>query len=695
VLLLAIFASLYAAWQIHILASPSRSIAWTHMMAAFAAGMSASFVLSLAAEYGALILRAGNDVYAARVALRSGAFTQDPFIEEALKLLPIAALLVIRLVRQRLNVTDIVVLSAASGAGFALSENALTLISILSIGEPIGRYADHYFWFAVDGMGTSNVAVPDPLFAISTWLPNPIMPIMGFGQLTHTLNSHVVWSVCSGLGLALLCHRLRIWPLAVILLAYSGLAHAAFNAALAPSSAESVWPTGVRQAFEAIDGFAGLIALAALIAAVAIDRRASNRNLAHQLNVSIVREGDPAHALRSVVISGIWQPKLLVALWIFVLQRRAYLNAVASGRSCAQQEKLGERLSSFIASLHGEYGPVPSEAANSTRWLHSATKVIGLVVLLPTLILGGLLGVSGLHHLWAEENSVTPGWIAHFLAEPTIFPIAIGLLGLGIFGQLLAFIIHIGALVRPPNDREAQFTLGHGLGLFATLGGAAFGILSIYTATTRDPLALMDVAHAIERWFGSHPLAVVGLALLIMAAAIFIPQFGLAISVGQAIVGKDLFGNRLSLLDRTMGLLRIPKLSKVKVEIESASGHLFAERVLPGVGGKLPNAGGLVRQFKQEGDQVYYRVFSGDSIVGSFLTAVPPKSSAFAREALALPPGNQAAFIQEVLVPDGTLLLRSRALPQPAWDRLRGGAEQFELLEHIPITNFGPGRSLP
>jgi YD repeat-containing protein len=119
------------------------------------------------------------------------------------------------------------------------------------------------------------------------------------------------------------------------------------------------------------------------------------------------------------------------------------------------------------------------------------------------------------------------------------------------------------------------------------------------------------------------------------------------------------------------------------------------EAALPAVGGKLPNAGGVIRQFNQEGDQVYYRVFSGDSTVGSFLTAVPSRSSAFAREALALPPGNQATFIQEVLVPGGTPLLRSRALPQPAWDRLRGGAEQFELLQHIPTTNFGPGRLLP
>lgn len=91
--------------------------------------------------------------------------------------------------------------------------------------------------------------------------------------------------------------------------------------------------------------------------------------------------------------------------------------------------------------------------------------------------------------------------------------------------------------------------------------------------------------------------------------------------------------------------------------------------------------------FVTQKQQTFYRVFSGDRTVGSFLTSVKPKNSAFVREALALPPGNQATFVQEVIVPAGTWLQRSRALP--AFGR-RGGAEQFELLEHIPIGNFGP-----
>lgn len=107
--------------------------------------------------------------------------------------------------------------------------------------------------------------------------------------------------------------------------------------------------------------------------------------------------------------------------------------------------------------------------------------------------------------------------------------------------------------------------------------------------------------------------------------------------------------------------------------------------------GAIPSAGGVIRKFEQVGDRVYYRVFSGDSTTGSWLTAVPPRSSAWAQEALALPKSNSANMIQKVLVPDGTLLERSRAIPVPEWGRNRGGAEQFKLLEAIPDENFGSG----
>ena len=103
----------------------------------------------------------------------------------------------------------------------------------------------------------------------------------------------------------------------------------------------------------------------------------------------------------------------------------------------------------------------------------------------------------------------------------------------------------------------------------------------------------------------------------------------------------------------------------------------------------VPSIGGVVRRFEQEGAKVYYRVFSGEAHVGKWLTALRPKGRSWAEEALALPPGNRANYFQEVRVPHGTLLERSRAVAVPLWGRHRGGAEQFKLLEAIPESNFG------
>ena len=106
----------------------------------------------------------------------------------------------------------------------------------------------------------------------------------------------------------------------------------------------------------------------------------------------------------------------------------------------------------------------------------------------------------------------------------------------------------------------------------------------------------------------------------------------------------------------------------------------------------VPNAGGQIVSDVTKSDEIFYRVYSGDSTTGAFLTRVPPTNRAQAVEGLALPPSNTAEFIQQVTVPAGTRLQRSRALP--AFGR-RGGREQFELIDQIPNENFGPGVPLP
>ncbi len=103
---------------------------------------------------------------------------------------------------------------------------------------------------------------------------------------------------------------------------------------------------------------------------------------------------------------------------------------------------------------------------------------------------------------------------------------------------------------------------------------------------------------------------------------------------------------------------------------------------------QVPNAGGKIVSDVTKHDEIFFRVFFGKNTSGRFLTKVPPKSQKEAIEGLALPIGNNADFIQKVIVPSGTRLQRSRALP--AFGRI-GGKEQFQLLENIPNENFSFG----
>lgn len=104
--------------------------------------------------------------------------------------------------------------------------------------------------------------------------------------------------------------------------------------------------------------------------------------------------------------------------------------------------------------------------------------------------------------------------------------------------------------------------------------------------------------------------------------------------------------------------------------------------------GWVPNAGGNIVSFTTTETETYFRVYSNNPNGGGFLTKVAPKSSSIAREGLSLPPSNTATFIQEVTVPSGVILQRSRALPAFGG---RGGLEQFQILNYDPRIIFHQG----
>ncbi|MGE4170828.1 MAG: RHS repeat-associated core domain-containing protein [Candidatus Margulisiibacteriota bacterium] len=116
-----------------------------------------------------------------------------------------------------------------------------------------------------------------------------------------------------------------------------------------------------------------------------------------------------------------------------------------------------------------------------------------------------------------------------------------------------------------------------------------------------------------------------------------------------------------------------------------------ASKTLLGSPAYVPNAGGEITSFVTKSEDQFFRVYSNSS-KGSFLTKIRPESSEAAIKGLALPPGNKASFIQEVVVPKGIRLQESTALPafgQP------GGLQQFEVLNKVDLNALHFGEGVP
>jgi hypothetical protein len=122
-----------------------------------------------------------------------------------------------------------------------------------------------------------------------------------------------------------------------------------------------------------------------------------------------------------------------------------------------------------------------------------------------------------------------------------------------------------------------------------------------------------------------------------------------------------------------------------EVEAGAQAGTRLPELAAPDT---VNNAAAPIRSFVTSDDLTFVRVFSGENSVGGFLAGSAPESADAAVAGFALPPENTADLIQDVLVPAGTRLQSSiagAAFSQP------GGLLQFELLDDIPVKNFGPG----
>ena len=122
-------------------------------------------------------------------------------------------------------------------------------------------------------------------------------------------------------------------------------------------------------------------------------------------------------------------------------------------------------------------------------------------------------------------------------------------------------------------------------------------------------------------------------------------------------------------------------------------GAQYQTNLLSGPGAGAQQAwSGTINSQSASSSFTAYRVFGGEaSQLGSWLSPTPPTSSAAARGALALPPGNTATSCCAVTVPAGTMYQSGTAAGAFGQS---GGGQQIQLLERLPASAYGPAYPL-
>src|ERR1700681_800579 len=117
------FAHVWGVIQLIVLGSLSRTIRVRTVLAALTVGLYAIGPLTVFLQLGRVHLAASLLGTPVAQIQSIASYTVDPFLEEALKLLPLAMLLLlIPTARRQWSVTDCVLIAAATGSGYGLAE---------------------------------------------------------------------------------------------------------------------------------------------------------------------------------------------------------------------------------------------------------------------------------------------------------------------------------------------------------------------------------------------------------------------------------------------------------------------------------------------------------------------------------------------------------------------------------------------
>jgi RsiW-degrading membrane proteinase PrsW (M82 family) len=256
-----VFAQLWGVIELFVLASLSRTVRLRTVITAMAVGLYAIAPVAVILQKSWIGIAASLTGKSMAEMTGIASYTVDPFIEEALKLLPLVLLMLIPAIRRQWSLTDCLLIAGALGSGFGLAEHLYRYAS-----SPGAAEAVRGGWMMTFGRYTPMV--PGIPASLTTWLPNGVW----FPEDPTRVNWHLAWSAIGGLavGLAVRNPKRAARMTAVGLFLLIGLDHAAGNT----HDIGNTWLAFLAAPLDLVTSHLGLLAFVALIAAWWLDRRA-------------------------------------------------------------------------------------------------------------------------------------------------------------------------------------------------------------------------------------------------------------------------------------------------------------------------------------------------------------------------------------------------------------------------------------
>jgi RsiW-degrading membrane proteinase PrsW (M82 family) len=404
-----IFAQLWGVIQLIVLSSMSRTVRVRTVLAAMAVGFYAiapvtAFLQLSWIRLAALLLgKSISDVTG------FASYTVDPFIEEAIKLLPLAMLMLIPAIRRQWSVTDCVLIAAATGSGFGLAEH------LFRFGDYPGAAESVTGGWALM-LGRNTPLVPGIARTLTSWLP----PGVFFIDDVIRVNWHLAWSAIGGLALGLVVRNpgraARVAAGGLFL--FIGLDHAAGNT----KNIQDTWLALLATPLQQLTTWLGVLVFIAVVVAWRLDWPSQRAGMALGPLLAAEQSSSPqmAGTLTAALSRLPWSIPWVLG---FDRARRAYHAARAAAPEgdddlievvLAQRDSVDRKLSEPKSSSPVPSGLTPSAVRSAMRHeLRRPPVIISLVLLAPSvlyLIIGG----------WPQT-----AWIQSVLTARVVWPLVL------------------------------------------------------------------------------------------------------------------------------------------------------------------------------------------------------------------------------------------------------------------------------